>query len=158
MSHADRVWIGKEMFVAKGKMTPNLKTWWHPPAIDHGSTMPSPGTYFRRRLFLWMPRKMWAINLVCVQCRQALRSKGVYRKVRVVIDVKDCYYLAGEYMYCSNTSCTCTYISWDKRILDQLPDGVRAQFPVVLTYKYACGRAVVSLLRACTLGNSPTGL
>ena len=107
-----------------------------------------------------MPRKMWAINLVCVQCRQALRSKGVYRKVRVVIDVKDCYYLAGEYMYCSNTNCTytCTYISWDKRIPNQLPDGVRTRFPVVLTYKYACNRAVVSLLRARTLGNSPTAL
>ena len=158
MSHADKEWFGKAMFVAKGKMTPNLKTWWHPPAIDHGSTMPSPGTYFRRRLFLWMPRKMWAINLVCVRCCQALQSKGAYNKVRVVINVKDCYYLAEEYMYSSNTNCTCTYISWDKRILDQLPDGVRARFPVVLMYKYACNRAVVSLLCARTLGNSPTAL
>ena len=62
---------------------------------------------------------MWAIDLVCVQCRHPLRSKGLYQRIRVVIDVKDCYYLVGEYMYCSsNNGCKSTYISWDKWILD----------------------------------------
>ena len=41
-------------------------------------------------------------------------------------------------------------------MLAQLADGVRARFPVVLTYKYACDQAIVSLLRARTSGNSPT--
>ena len=158
MSHADRVWVGRELFVAKGKMTPNLKSWWYPPAIDHGSKVPSPNSYFGRRLLLWMPMKMWNIGLVCPRCKQSLLSKGPYRKVRVVVDVKDSYYLAGEYMYCKASECKGTYISWDIRILDQLPDSVRARFPVVLTYKYACDRAVVCLLRARTLGNSPTAL
>ncbi|KAI0231538.1 hypothetical protein LSAT2_018107 [Lamellibrachia satsuma] len=45
--------------------------------------------------------------------------------------------------------------SVEGRILEQLPDGVRARFPVVLTYKYACDRAVIVFLRARTLGNSP---
>jgi hypothetical protein len=43
-------------------------------------------------------------------------------------------------------------------MLDQLTDGVRAHFPVVLTRKYACDRAVITMLRARTLGNSPTAL
>ena len=159
MTPADRYWVGRELFVSKGQMTAKLKTWWYPPTIDHVlGHLPSPGGYFRKRLFLWMPRKMWAIRLVCPHCKQALRSKGVYRKVRVVIDVKDCYYLVGEYMYCSTTGCARTYISWDSRILDQLPDSVQARFPVVLTYKYACDRAVIALLRARTLGNSSSAL
>ena len=44
------------------------------------------------------------------------------------------------------------------RILDQLTDSVRVQFPVVMTHKYACDVAVISLLRSRTLGNSPTAL
>ena len=43
-------------------------------------------------------------------------------------------------------------------MLNQLSDGVRARFPVVLTHKYACDQAVVTLLRARTLGNSPSPL
>ena len=42
--------------------------------------------------------------------------------------------------------------------MDELPYGVRAKFPAVLTYKYACDQAVVSMLRSRTLGNSPTAL
>ncbi|KAK2190172.1 hypothetical protein NP493_87g02042 [Ridgeia piscesae] len=37
-----------------------------------------------------------------------------------------------------------TFVAWDLRILDQLPEGVRACFPVVLTY--ACDWAVLSSL------------
>ena len=139
-------------------MTAKLRTWWHPPTIDHSSNAATPDGYFRRKLFLWMPRKMWFICLVCDKCRQPLRSKGLYRKVRVVIDVRDTYYLAGEYMDCNTGGCMSIYISWDKRILEQLPDSVLARFPVVLTYRYACDRTVVGLLRARTLGNSPTAL
>ena len=52
--------------------------------------------------------------------------------------------------------CHRTFISWDSRILEQLGDGVRARFSVVLTHNYACDQAVISLLRACTVGNSST--
>ena len=43
-------------------------------------------------------------------------------------------------------------------MLSQLPDGVRAHFPIILTRKYACDRAVIGLLRSRTLGNSSTAL
>ena len=143
LSPVDQAWVGRDMFVSKGKMTAKLRTWWHPPAVDHSSNVPTPDGYFRRKLFLWMPRKMWFTRLVCDKCRQPLRSKGLSRKVRVVIDVRDTYYLAGEYMDCNTGGCMSTYISWDRRILEQLPDSVLARFPVVLTYRYACDRIVV---------------
>lgn len=42
--------------------------------------------------------------------------------------------------------------------MDQLPDDLRIRFPVVLTRKFACDKAVVSLMHARTAGNSPTAL
>ena len=101
---------------------------------------------------------MWNIDFRCPHCttHQSLRSKGIYNRVRFVLDIKDYYYLVGEYMYCS--VCNGTFLAWDHRMLEQLTDGVKATFPVVLTRKYACDVAVVSLLRARTLGNSPSAL
>ena len=99
---------------------------------------------------------MWSIDFYSPRCepRQSLRSKGLYNRVRLVLDLKDYYYLAREYMDCK--VCHRTFISWDSRILEQLGDGVRARFSVVLTHNYACDQAVISLLRACTVGNSST--
>ena len=158
----DQAWIGRALFVsgpAKGKardvLTTNLANWWHPPRLVH-TARPPLAAYFARRLFLWMPRKMWHMRVTCPNCGsdEELRSKGLYRRVRRVIDVTNVYYLAAEYMDCR--SCKGTFVAWDLRILDQLPEGIRARFPVVLTYKYACDRAVIATLRARTLGNSPT--
>ena len=53
-------------------------------------------------------------------------------------------------------ACNGTFVSWDNRMLEQLSDGVRARFPVVLTWKYACDQSVVTLLHSRTLGNSST--
>ena len=158
----DQAWIGRALFVsgpAKGKardvLTTNLANWWHPPRLVH-TAKPTLAAYFARRLFLWMPRKMWHMRVTCSNCGTdgELRSKGLYRRVRRVIDVTDVYYLAAEYMDCR--SCKGTFVAWDLRILDQLPEGIRARFPVVLTYMYACDRAVIATLR--TLGNSPTAM
>ena len=43
-------------------------------------------------------------------------------------------------------------------ILNQLTESRLGLFPAILTRKYACDVAVVSLLRGRTLGNSPTAL
>ena len=149
---ADRGWIGHSLFVKKGEL---VKLWWHPPSME-SSSCPDPGSYHQRRLFLWMPRRMWRVDFHCPHCESSLRSKGLYTNVRLVLDMKDYYYMAAEYMYCAR--CNGTFIAWDQRMLRQLGDGPRAQFPAVLTRKYACDRSVVSLLRARTLGNSPTAL
>ena len=138
-------------------MVTTLKLWWHPPPVDHGvPSRPTLENYTCKRLLLWMPRKMWRVDFSCPRCKVSLHSKGPYNRVRLVLDVKDMYYLAGEYMSCSK--CSGAFVSWDHRMLSQLADGVRARFPVVLTYKYACDQAIVSLLRARTIGNSPTAL
>ena len=50
------------------------------------------------------------------------------------------------------------FISWDNRMLQQLTVDVCSCFPAVLTRKYGCDMAVVGLLQAQTLGNSPTAL
>lgn len=63
-----------------------------------------------------------------------------------VTNSKFCIYLEG------------TFIAWDSRMLNQLSDGVRARFPVILTRKYACDISIVTLLRARTFGNSPSAL
>ena len=157
MNEDDRNWIGHALFVAKGKLTPNLKLWWHPPSNDLPTTKPNPESYHRKRLFLWMPRRMWKVHFHCPHCEiQSLHSKGLYNHIRLVLDVKDFYFLAGEYMSCK--VCEGTFVSWDHRMLEQLTDGVKAHFPVILTRKYACDQAVVTLLRARTLGNSPSAL
>lgn len=62
----------------------------------------------------------------------------------------------GEYMDCG--ACKGTFQAWDHRMLGQLTSGMRCRFPAVLTHKCACDEAVVSLLRARTVGNSPTAM
>lgn len=152
VAKGDRSWIGRSLFVAKGKLSPNLKLWWHPPPCKIPAVKPVSEEYHQKRLLLWMPRRMWNVNFICPTCdtSQSLRSKGIYKHIRIVIDFKDFYYLAGEYMDCRG--CNCAFISWDRRILDQLTDGVRARFPAVLTSKYACDRSVIALMRSRTLG------
>ena len=73
---------------------------------------------------MWMPRKMWKVDFHCPHCgpHESLRSKGVYNRVRLVVDIKE-YYLAAEYTDCR--ACKGTFIAWDHRMLAQLSDGVR---------------------------------
>ena len=59
-------WIGRSLFVSKGTMTSNLKLWWFPPEAPLTSTgVPDPQMYHPKRLFLWMPRRMWRIDFRC---------------------------------------------------------------------------------------------
>ena len=127
-------WIAHSLFATKGVLVFKLKTWWFPPEIPgpHENRIPLVSDYFQRRLFLWMPRKMWASEFKCPCCPivYSLTSKGLYNRVRSVIDLKNRYYLATEYLECS--SCKGTFLSYDYRLLQQLPDDVKARFPVVL--------------------------
>ena len=97
------------------------------------------------------------MRFTCPTCtaKRYLTSKGIYNHVRLVLDSKDFYYLAREYMQCK---CGGTFLAWDSRMLEQLTPSVRSWFPAVLTRKYACDRNVVTLFHARTLGNSPHAL
>ena len=118
MSRADQQWIGRALFQSKGKLVTDLKLWWHPPPYRMAQKQPSPArAYHLRRLLLWMPRRMWKVEFHCPVCPhpQPLRSKGVYNHIRSVVDLRDMYNLAGEYMDCN--TCKGTYISWDSRCI-----------------------------------------
>lgn len=162
MNPSDQVWIAKQVFANKaGQLVAHLKLMWHPPPPPPpgSATVPVAGSYFLRRFLLWMPRKMWKFKFTCPKCRSSttfLTSKGLYNRVRIVIGLKDRYYLATEYLECR--SCTGTFLSYDARLLAQLPFNLRALFPVVMTRKFAADESVVALMRARTLGNSPTAV
>ena len=87
----DRVWIGQALFSdKKSTLTTNPKLWWEPPQYKLSSTMPTPDSYYHKRLLLWMPRKMWDINFKCPNCPgQILRSRVLYKNVRLVMDLGD---------------------------------------------------------------------
>ena len=95
-SSCDRDWIGHSLFSdKKGKLTSNLKL------CQLTSTKTLPNGYYWKWLFLWMPRRMWMVNFKSPNCPgQLLRSKGVYNHVRLVMDLRDFFYLAAEYMDC----------------------------------------------------------
>ena len=68
----------------------------------------------------------------------------------------DRYNLAAEYLECR--ACKKKIISWSPGIVTQLDPGHRLQFPVLITYQYACDVKVIRLLRQRSLGNSSTVL
>ena len=162
MAYKDQCWISKTLYGnSKGALTAQLESWWYPPPTPAPNTnaVPCPENYFLRRLFLWMPKRMWGVDLKCPWCtdpQRLLMSKGLYTRVRMVLDIKDFYYLAAEYHSCKG--CKGTYIAWDRRLQQLLVD-VGSLFPVVLTYQcWKCDVSVVSMLRARSVGNSSTAL
>lgn len=163
MTAADCRWVSKHVFVDQvssvGNLRQPLKIWNYPPPVPmEVKGKPDPSDYFLRRLCLWMPRRIFKFDFKCVRpgCHKSLTSKGIYNKVRLVLDIKDYFYLATE-----NLKCTCgltTILAWDNRLLNQLPFAIRNQFPALLTYRYACDRSVITFLKSRTLGNSSHAL
>ena len=58
----------------------------------------------------------------------------------MVLDMKEYYKMATDYMYCAK----CNGTSLLGTTCRMLGDDPKAQFPAVLTRKYACDRSVVS--------------
>jgi hypothetical protein len=131
----DWQWVGQNLFPCKGVFVSDLKTWWHPLHLPCSSrNLPSLGSYFYKRLFLWMPRKMWLFDFKCTSCvRHSLSSKGLYHRVRSVIDIKNRYYLAAEYLECS--SCKEMFISYDHSLMEQLTEDYKARFGIFFDTK-----------------------
>ncbi len=97
----DQQWIGQHLFASKGNLMSNLKMWWHPPPIPGPDFKSKPVAehYYRRLFFLWLPRKMWSFDFRCPACRDhpSLTSKGLYNRVRNVIDLTSRYYIGDEF-------------------------------------------------------------
>ena len=157
----DHQWVSSVLFTTSSKGKPAFDTtkvnklWYYPPQPSLiPNQPPSVSRYFNNRLLLWMPRKMWKVNLHCPhpECeKHLLTSAGIYTHVRQVLDIDGYYNLAAEYLECSK--CSRKLISWSPLIVKQLDIG-HQQFPVLITYRYACDLKVVRLLRTRAAGNS----
>nr|XP_054591764.1 uncharacterized protein LOC129156180 [Nothobranchius furzeri] len=157
-------WIGRVLFTRDDAGRPHLITelspWWYPPQPRAVYNQPpaSPDPFFACRLFLWMPHRMWHLQLTCPQplCSGILIKAGLYRTIRRVLDIDGWYLMATEYLECRR--CKKKVGGWSQGILRQLPPTYSCQFPAVLTYKLSCDQRVVAMLRSRTLGNSATQL
>ena len=142
--------------------------WIHPPQTNLTvNNVPGMDRYFARPLFLWMPRRLWKIQLFCphsdcqgtestesTSAGTELTSAGIYPRVRQVMDLTGWYSMAAEYLECK--SCKRKVISWSNNIVSQLDIAHRVQFPCVMTYQLACDMKVVRMLRRRGMGNSST--
>ncbi|XP_071501526.1 uncharacterized protein [Diadema antillarum] len=163
LPEADKQWISQAFFreSSRGKaemdMSKITQLWFYPPQAKFAlGQPPKPSRYFASKILMWMPRKLWAVKLVCPreECDGAeMTSAGAYPTVRQVLDSDGYYNLAAEYLECRR--CHRKLISWSKPILDQLDTGHRMQFPIVLSYKHACDMKIVTMLRDRSLGNGP---
>ncbi|MEQ2207756.1 hypothetical protein XENOCAPTIV_018059 [Xenoophorus captivus] len=94
-----------------------------------------PGPFFTSRLFLWMPHRIWRLQLTCPQpsCTGSMTKAGLYRTIRRVLDIDGWYLMATEYLECRR--CKKKVGGW-----------------------LSCDQKVVAQLRSRTLGNSATQL
>ena len=144
-----------------------MQLWLHPPPAQAvPNQAPRQDRYFARPLLLWMPLRLWGVQIRCphADCpgRQGgasgttLTRAGVYPRVRRVLDLRGYYHLAAETLECPR--CRRKVISWSRAVVDQLQPRLAALFRVILTYRCGFDLDVVRLLRDRGLGNSPSRL
>ncbi|XP_078811401.1 uncharacterized protein LOC144995549 [Oryzias latipes] len=101
-------WIGRVLFTrdssGRSKLITELNLWWNPPQprpIYHQPPA-SPDLFFTCRLFLWMPHKIWGLQLTCPKplCGGSLTKAELYRTIRRVLDIDGWYLMATEYLEC----------------------------------------------------------
>ena len=150
----DQEWVAQCIYSNKGKFKDSFtQNWFYPPEpTDPQVSSPEPLQYFRQRLFIWAPMRMFGIPLKCPKCDIKLAHGGIYRKAREVIDMDSRYYLVGECLRCSK--CRQPQCPWNSDLLNQLDPSHRAIFPAVLSEKLALDRKCLTLLKPRTFGNS----
>ncbi|XP_076134916.1 uncharacterized protein LOC143117219 [Alosa pseudoharengus] len=158
----DQQWISKALFKWSRTGQPELdftrvdRMWWHTPNPSLVPTgIPPMERYFGHSLFIWMPRKLWRVRLLCPHedCgKEELTSAGLHQRVRQVVGVSGTYFMVAEYLACKG--CKRKVISWTCNIIRQLDIGHRVHFPCLLTSKLGCDMQVVRQMRQRGLGNS----
>lgn len=96
----DIPWISKALFSYNAKGKPELddrkidRMWYEPPQPPLvPNQKPKPERYFGHRLLMWMPLRMFKVQLKCPTCKKTeLTKQGPYRNTRLVLDV-DGYYI-----------------------------------------------------------------
>ncbi|XP_057715461.1 uncharacterized protein LOC130931029 isoform X2 [Corythoichthys intestinalis] len=153
IQEADQEWIAKCLYEPTGQLKQKIQaSWFHPP-LEPKPCPPEPGWYYRQRLFIWAPMRMWGIPLKCPWCSCEMSNSGIYGNVREVIDVDSRYYLVGgDYPYCNK--CSLPVCPWSQDLLSQLDVVHRSKFPAVFTAHLALDRKCMTLLKPRTNGNS----
>ncbi|KAJ4925484.1 hypothetical protein JOQ06_018214 [Pogonophryne albipinna] len=152
---AGQDWIATCLYEPTGQLRQQFsQNWFHLPNPPKLTTAPpEPMNYYRQRMFLWAPMRMWGIPLKCAQCGRKMHHSGIYPKVREVIDLDSRYYLVGgDYPRCSK--CMIPVCPWSADLLVQLDPAHRNRFPAVLTAQMALDRKCVTMLKPRTVGNS----
>ncbi|XP_038150732.1 uncharacterized protein LOC119789746 isoform X1 [Cyprinodon tularosa] len=96
-------WISQMLFVrdhlGRPRLTTDLNLWWFPPQPQPVYHQPpaSPEPFFACRLFLWMPHRIWRLQLTCPQpsCTGSMAKAGLYRTIQIGLDI-DGWYLMAE--------------------------------------------------------------
>ena len=104
IQRGDQEWIARCLYDGQGQLKPSFpQSWFHPPVPSRPRfSGPDPAHYFRQRMFIWAPMRMWGIPLKCARCGSKMHQAGIYQRVREVIDLDTRYYLVGaEYVKCS---------------------------------------------------------
>ncbi|XP_053406185.1 uncharacterized protein LOC123525390 [Mercenaria mercenaria] len=158
LQKGDLKWVAQCIYDSAGKLKATFEQNWYLPPEPKWSALqpPDPYSYFRQRLFVWAPMRMWGIPLKCPTCKIKLVHGGIYPKAREVIDIDSRYYLVGEYLRCSK--CKMPQCPWSSDKLTQLDSGHRNVFPAILTTRLALDRKCVSFMKPRTLGNSSSYL
>jgi hypothetical protein len=169
------------------KRTDVTNIWFSPPAPPPWFTLfslPDTALYFLKGFILIAPMMQLRIRLCCPTCKKMdwegakraeaeedklvegegeqakqgvpLVSAGYYHRVREVMDKDKTLFAISEYYQCP--CCNKKFISSDKRILDQVPAGMREEYSVILTHRGGVTQNVVNRLRVRTAGNSPAAL
>ncbi len=134
-------WIGRVLFTrdssGRPRLISELNLWWYPPQTQPVYDQPpaSPDPFFAFRLLLWMPHRIWHLQLTCPQplCTGSMVKAGLYRTIRRVLDIDGWYLMATEYLECRR--CKKKVGGWSQGIIRQLPPAYSCQFPAVPPYK-----------------------
>lgn len=99
LNKADVEWVSETLFTPTGQLVEPIKVWHEPPVPDvlGKNEKPLPNHYFRRPFCLWAPKHAYKYQYNCPNCPdEELRPRGMYKRLRIILNVKDWYYLGTE--------------------------------------------------------------
>ncbi|XP_062399917.1 uncharacterized protein LOC134089490 [Sardina pilchardus] len=150
----DQQWISRALFKWSQTGQPELdfaivdKNWWYPPQPSPVPTaIPEMVRYFGHPFFIWMPMKVWHVQLFCPHkdCGKELSFVGLHQQIRRVVGLSRTYFMATEDLSCRG--CSRAVASWSHSIVHQLDICHQVQFPCLLSSELGCDRQVVRQLR-----------
>lgn len=125
-------------------------TFWYPshsPYFSLNKTNLRPQHLFTPLFFIWDPLDHLATGIACPNCCQRLTRDGIVKRPRRVVDLDHTYWIIGYSYACK--SCNLKMRSWDKRVLQNLPRSLSAEFPAHLTWRSALSKGALGVLRSC---------